>query len=62
MEFVTISEPLGASESRSFRNATLATAAVGLLCLRQLIGTGESKEVSPIRETYVRHAPRLMSV
>jgi hypothetical protein len=62
MEFVTISALLGASESRSFLNVTPATVAVGSLCLRQLIGTGESKEASPIRETCVRHAPRSMSV
>jgi hypothetical protein len=62
MEFVTISALLGASESRSFLNVTPATVAVGSLCLRQLIGTGESKEVSPIRGTCVQHALRSMSV
>jgi hypothetical protein len=62
MEFVTISALLGAPASRSFLNAMPATAAVGSLRLRQLIGTGESKGVSPIRETCVRHAPRSMSV
>jgi hypothetical protein len=62
MELVTISALLGASESRSFLNATPATAAVGSLRLRQLIGTGESKEVSPIRGTCVRNVRRSMSV
>jgi len=57
MEFVTIFALLGAPASRSVLNA----AAVGSLSLRQLIGTGESKGVSPIRETCVRHAPRSMS-
>jgi hypothetical protein len=62
MEFVIISVLLGASESRSFLNATPAKAAVGSLCLRPLTGTGESKEVFPIRGTCVRHAPCSMSV
>jgi hypothetical protein len=43
MEFVTISALLGEPESRSFLNATPATAAVGSLCLRQLIALTNRK-------------------
>jgi hypothetical protein len=62
MEFVFISTLLSALASRSFLNVLPAAAAVGWLCLREPIGTGEWKEASLIRETSVRHAPRSMSV
>jgi hypothetical protein len=55
MKFVLISAPLSATVSRSFLNATPAAQA-GSLYLRQPIGTGEKKEASLIRETFVRHA------
>jgi hypothetical protein len=56
MRFVTISALHNAMVSLSFLNATLATHA-GALCLRRLIGTGESKEASLIRETSAHFAP-----
>jgi hypothetical protein len=56
MRFVTISALRSAMVSLSFLNATLATHA-GALCLRRLIGTGESKEASLIRETSAHFAP-----
>jgi hypothetical protein len=56
MRFVTISALRSAMVSLSFLNATLATHA-GALCLRRLIGTGESKEASQIRETSAHFAP-----
>jgi hypothetical protein len=46
--------------SRSFLNAMLVTL-VGLLCSRRLIGTGESKEASLIREISAHLAPPGMS-
>jgi hypothetical protein len=60
MKFVAISALLSAMVSRSFLNAMLATLA-GSLCLRRLIGTGESKEASLIREISANFAPSGMS-
>jgi len=56
MRFVTISVLRSAMVSLSFLNATLVTRA-GVLCLRRLIGTGESKEASLIRGTSAHFAP-----
>jgi hypothetical protein len=55
MMFVTISALLSAMVSLLFLNAPLATH-VGSRCLRRLIGTGESKEASLIRETSAHFA------
>jgi hypothetical protein len=55
MKFVTISALLNGMVSLSFLNATLVTHA-GALCLRRLIGTGEPKEASLIRETSAHFA------
>jgi hypothetical protein len=60
MKFVAISAPLSAMVSRSFLNPMLVTPA-GLLCLPRLIGTGESKEASLIREISAHLAPPGMS-
>ena len=60
MRFVTISALRSATVSLSFLNATLATHA-GALCLRRLIGTGESKKDTPIRGISAHFAPPGMS-
>jgi hypothetical protein len=60
MKFVVISALLSASIIRSLQNVTPAPHA-GSRCLLRLIGTGEKKEVSRIRETSVRLALASMS-
>jgi hypothetical protein len=55
MKFVVISALLSASIIRSLQNVTPAAHA-GWRCSLRLIGTGEKKEVSLIRETSVRLA------
>lgn len=60
MKFVAISALLSAMVSRSFLDVLPVTLA-GLLCLRPLIGTGEWKEASLIREISAHLAPPGMS-